>query len=65
MFHSNMSINVWAEAVNTAVHLRNRIPTKSFMKTPYEYWSGNDVSNRKITDQSVTSIHPWQFTTKA
>ena len=34
MFHSNMSINVWTKAANTAVHLCNRIPTKSYMKTP-------------------------------
>ena len=27
MFHSNLSVNFWAEAVNTAVYLKNRSPT--------------------------------------
>ena len=31
MFHSNLSVNFWAEAVNTAVYLKNRSPI-----TPYE-----------------------------
>ncbi len=37
IFHSNMPLNFWAEAVNTAVHLHNRSPTISLnIKTPYE-----------------------------
>ena len=32
----------WAKALSTAVHLRNRSPTKAVEdKTPYEAWSGD------------------------
>ena len=32
----------WAEALSTAVYLRNRSPTKAVEdKTPYEAWSGD------------------------
>ena len=55
IFHANMPINFWAEAVNTAVHLHNRSPTKSLnMKAPYECWFGKkngwfgNVSNLKV-----------------
>ena len=60
MFHANVPINFWAEAVNTAVHLQNRNPTESLnMKTPYEYWFGKkpELSNLKVSDWSVKSIH--------
>ena len=30
----------WGEAVNTAVYLQNRLPTRDFTKTPYEIWTG-------------------------
>ena len=59
IFHANMPINFWAEAVNTAVHLHNRSPTTSLnMKTPYECWFGKkpDVSNLKVFG-SICFIH--------
>ena len=37
MFHSNLSVNFWAKAVNTAVYLPNRSPTVALDGvTPYE-----------------------------
>ena len=37
MFHSNLSVNFWAEAVNTAVYLRNRSSSAALDEiTPYE-----------------------------
>ena len=37
MFHSNLSVNFWAKAVNTAVYLKNRSPTTALDGiTPYE-----------------------------
>ncbi|CAB3988289.1 Retrovirus-related Pol poly from transposon TNT 1-94 [Paramuricea clavata] len=59
IFHANMPINFWAEAVNTAVYLHNRSPTTSLnMKTPYELWFSKkpDVSNLKVFG-SVCFIH--------
>lgn len=37
MFHSNLSVNFWAEAVNTTVYLKDRSPTAALDGiTPYE-----------------------------
>ena len=36
----NMSDNLWAEAIHTAVYLNNRSPTSAKNKTPYELWTG-------------------------
>lgn len=39
--NSNLNNTLWAEAVNTAVYLKNRIPLQDHgMKTPYELWNG-------------------------
>ena len=39
--HANVPQKFWAEAVNTAVYLRNRSPTVSLKQvTPYEHWTG-------------------------
>ena len=51
MYHANMPQKFWAEAVNTAVYLRNRSPTISLKGvTPYEslYGEKPDVSNLKV-----------------
>jgi hypothetical protein len=32
LFHSNTPTELWAEAVNTAVYLRNRSPTTALME---------------------------------
>ncbi|GKV01273.1 hypothetical protein SLEP1_g13839 [Rubroshorea leprosula] len=42
LFEKNLPKNFWAEAVYTAVHLQNRLPTKAIEgTTPFEAWSGN------------------------
>lgn len=51
MCHANMPQSFWAEAVSTAVYLRNRSPTVSVKGvTPYQQWFGQkpDVSNLKV-----------------
>ncbi|KAG8495997.1 hypothetical protein CXB51_009246 [Gossypium anomalum] len=41
LFEKNLPKNMWAGAVNTAVHLQNRLPTKALQhKTPFEAWFG-------------------------
>jgi hypothetical protein len=42
-----LDLEFWAEAVNTAVYIKNRCPAKAFeSKTPEEAWTGRkpDVS---------------------
>jgi len=44
-------LEFWAEAVNTAIYIKNRCPTKALeSKTPQEAWTGRkpDVSHLKI-----------------
>ncbi|KAG8483480.1 hypothetical protein CXB51_023157 [Gossypium anomalum] len=41
LFEKKLPKNLWAEAVNTAVYLQNRLPTKALeQKTPFEAWFG-------------------------
>ena len=59
IFHAKMPLNFWAEAVNTAVYLHNRIPTSSLTDgTPYEHWFGQkpNVLNLKIFG-SICFVH--------
>ena len=36
------------EALKTAVHILNRVPSKSVPKTPYELWTGRKPSLRHL-----------------
>lgn len=48
---SGLPQTFWAEALSTAVYLRNRSPTKSLPETtPFEVWSGEkpDVSHLRV-----------------
>ncbi|XP_052486483.1 uncharacterized protein LOC128041158 [Gossypium raimondii] len=41
LFEKKLPKTMWAEAVNTAVYLQNRLPTKALAsKTPFEAWFG-------------------------
>ncbi|KAG8493957.1 hypothetical protein CXB51_011293 [Gossypium anomalum] len=41
LFERNLPKTLWAEAVNTAVYLQNRLPTKALVhKTPFKAWFG-------------------------
>eukprot|EP00794_Sanderia_malayensis_P011569 gene11569-biopygen9240 len=51
MCHAKVPQTFWAEAVNTAVYLRNQSPTVSLKNaTPYERWIGQkpDLANLKV-----------------
>lgn len=53
---SKLTLSVWAEAVNAAVYIRNRVPNKrTGEKTPYELFHGRkpDVSNLMKFGQEV------------
>ena len=40
MAESSLHIRLWVEALETAIYLLNRVPTKETIKTPYELWMG-------------------------
>ena len=37
--YSTIPISLWMEALKTAIHIPNRVPSKSVPKTPYELWT--------------------------
>ena len=45
---SKLPISFWGHALETAVYLLNRIPTKSVPNTPYELWTGKKPSLNHI-----------------
>jgi hypothetical protein len=42
--YSTLSVELWMEALKTAAHILNRVPSKSVPKTPYELWFGKKPS---------------------
>ena len=38
--HSTLHVNLWMEALKTAAHILNRVPSKSVPNTPFELWTG-------------------------
>jgi hypothetical protein len=49
--YSTLPISLWMEALKTAVHILNRVLSKSVPKTPYEIWT-----DRKPT---LNYLHVW------
>jgi hypothetical protein len=49
--YSTLPISLWMKALKTAVHILNRVPSKSVPKTLYEMWAG-----RKPT---LNYLHVW------
>ena len=39
--YSILPVELWMEALKTAAHILNRVPSKSVPKTHYELWFGN------------------------
>lgn len=45
IYDSKLSLAYWAEAVNTAIYLKNRVPTQSLNnKIPEELWTGKKIN---------------------
>jgi hypothetical protein len=42
--YSTLPIGLWMEALKTAIHILNRVPSKSVSKTPYELWTEHKLS---------------------
>ena len=59
LHHAKLSTSFWAEAVNTAVFLRNRSPTVALSKkTPFESWfnAKPNLSNLKVFG-CIANVH--------
>jgi hypothetical protein len=48
MSYSTLPINLWMEALKTAIYILNRVPSKSVPKTPYQLWIGREPSLNHI-----------------
>ena len=44
MSMSELPVSFWGYALETAIYLLNRVPTKSVPNTPYELWTGKKPS---------------------
>jgi hypothetical protein len=55
--YSTLQISLWMKALRTAVHILNRVSSKSVPKTSYELWTG-----RKPT---LNYLHVWSCLAKA
>jgi hypothetical protein len=49
--NSTLPLGLWIEALKTAAHIINRMPSKSVPKTPYELWTGRKTS--------INYLHIW------
>jgi hypothetical protein len=55
--YSTLLISLWMEALKTAVHILNRVPSKSVPKTPYKIWTGRNPT--------LNYLHVWGCSTEA
>ena len=46
--NSSLPKSLWMHALNTAVYLLNRVPSKVVLKTPFELWKGRKHSLRHL-----------------
>ena len=46
--NSTLPVSLWMEALKTAAHISNRVPSKLVPKTPYELWTGRKPSMNYI-----------------
>ncbi|KAG7301017.1 hypothetical protein JYU34_015390 [Plutella xylostella] len=62
LFDAKLQKKLWAEAVSTAVYLRNRSPVSGHQKTPYELWTGSkpDLSHIRVFGSTVMAHIPKQ-----
>jgi hypothetical protein len=46
--YSDLPLSLWMEALKTAIHILNRVPSKAVPKTPYELWTGREPSLKHL-----------------
>ena len=49
--------NLWAQAIHTAIYLKNRCPTTSKMSTPYQLWTGRRANISHLILFSTLRFH--------
>ncbi len=48
MSFTDLPISLWGYALETALYILNKIPTKSVFSTPYEIWHGRQPSLKHV-----------------
>jgi hypothetical protein len=48
MSYPNLPLSLWMEALKTAIHIFNRVPSKSVPKILYELWTGRVPSLKHL-----------------
>jgi hypothetical protein len=46
--YSIFLVKLWMEALKIIMHILNRVPSKSVLKTPYELWTGRKPSLKNL-----------------
>lgn len=66
LLKSNLGKELWAEAVNTACYVMNRVPGSNKTKTPYEMWFGRkpSVKHLHVFGQEAVIMKPERERTK-
>src|SRR3954469_11626905 len=69
MSHTDLPVSFWGYALETAIHILNRVPSKSVKTTPFEEWHGTkpELSHLKIwgCEAYVRKIQPDKLESKA
>jgi hypothetical protein len=52
-----LPVSLWMEALKPAVHILNRVPSKSIPKTPYKMWT--------VRKPTLNYLHVWGYLTEA
>jgi hypothetical protein len=69
ILNAKLSFNFWGEALLTACHVHNRIPSRKFKVSPYELWKGRKPNQGylrvwgclafyRVTDPKRTKLGP-------
>jgi hypothetical protein len=67
--YSTLPVSLWMEALKTAIHILNRVPSKSVLKTPYEMWTGRvpsvnhlrvwgSLAEVKVFNLTIAKLYP-------